>query len=126
VTAYEGVLDEPLPSSIEGIVDVLTAVPPYVPTGELRFLPRDVRQHEPVEALDGGADGTEVLAEVVRRSPRWLRAGGHIVLEFGGDQADVLAAVLHAAGFDAPEILRDAENDPRGIVARLAGRAQPA
>jgi len=62
-----------------------------------------------------------VLAEIVRRSPRWLRPGGFVILELGGDQADVVAPIARAAGFDEPEILRDAEDDPRGIVARLAG-----
>jgi len=124
VDASVGVLDEPLPVAIEGAVDVLTAVPPYVPTGELRFLPRDVQEHEPVAALDGGADGTEVLAEIVRRSPRWLRTGGALVLELGGDQADLLEPELRAAGFDTPDVLRDAEDDPRGIVARLASRGR--
>jgi len=124
VDASVGVLDEPLPVAIEGAVDVLTAVPPYVPTGELRFLPRDVQEHEPVAALDGGAEGTEVLAEIVRRSPRWLRTGGALVLELGGDQADLLGPELRAAGFDTPDVLRDAEDDPRGIVARLASRGR--
>jgi release factor glutamine methyltransferase len=123
VDAYQGVLDEPLPSALKAAVDVLTAVPPYVPTSELRFLPRDVREREPAAALDGGADGTEVLAEIVRRSPRWLRPGGRLVLELGGEQASALEPVLRTAGFDAPDLLRDPEDDPRGIVARLA---QPA
>jgi len=120
VDARVGRLDEPLPASLEGTADVLTAVPPYVPTDQLRFLPRDVQAHEPRSALDGGPDGTEVLAEIVRRSPRWLRPGGSLVLELGGDQADAVAPIAREAGFDEPEILRDAEDDPRGIVVRLA------
>jgi release factor glutamine methyltransferase len=120
VDARVGRLDQPLPASLGGTADVLTAVPPYVPTDQLRFLPRDVQGHEPRSALDGGPDGTEVLAEIVRRSPRWLRPGGFLVLELGGDQADVVAPIARAAGFDEPEILRDADDDPRGIVARRA------
>src|SRR5262245_3749117 len=81
VDASQGSLDEPLPGSLEGLVDVITAVPPYVPTGELGFLPRDVQAHEPLAALDGGPDGTDVLVEIVRRSPPWLRPGGTLFLE---------------------------------------------
>jgi release factor glutamine methyltransferase len=125
VDAFEGVLDEPLPDDIEGVVDVLTAVPPYVPSGELRFLPRDVQEHEPMAALDGGADGTDVLIEVVRRSPRWLRPGGSLLLELGGVQTVILGPALHEAGFDEPEILSDAEGDARGLRARRP-RDQPA
>jgi release factor glutamine methyltransferase len=120
VDARVGRLDDPLPASLEGTVDVLTAVPPYVPTDQLRFLPRDVQEHEPRAALDGGEDGTDVLAEIVRRSPRWLRPGGSVILELGGDQAVALAPIARTAGFGEPEVLRDAEDDPRGIVARLA------
>ena len=118
VEVFAGFLDEPLPRSLEGRVDVLTAVVPYVPTDELRLLPRDVRAFEPRLALDGGVDGTDVLAEVVRRSPRWLRPGGWLLLELGGDQAEQLGGPLDDAGFETPEVLVDEEGDPRAICAR--------
>jgi release factor glutamine methyltransferase len=119
VDARVGRLDEPLPATLEGTADVLTAVPPYVPTAELRFLPRDVQRHEPRRALDGGEDGIDTLTEIVRRAPRWLRPAASLLLELGGDQAEALAPVLLATGFDRPDVLRDAEGDARGIVARL-------
>jgi len=122
VDAHVGHLDDPLPAFLEGSVDVLTAVAPYVPTREIRLLPRDVQRHEPRTALDGGEDGTDTLAEIVRRSPRWLGPGGHMLLELGGDQADAVGAVALAVGFDRREVLRDAEGDPRGIVARWSAR----
>ena len=75
VEVFEGSLDEPLPAVLERTVDVMTAVVPYVPTDALRLLPRDVQAFEPRLALDGGTDGTDLLAEVVRRAPRWLRQG---------------------------------------------------
>jgi release factor glutamine methyltransferase len=121
VEAFEGSLDEPLPASLQGSVDVLTAVPPYVPTDELRLLPRDVLRYEPRAALDGGPDGTELLVEVVRRSGRWLRPGGTVALELGGDQATTVRRALLASGFDEPEVLRDTEGDLRGILARRHG-----
>ncbi len=118
VEVFAGSLDEPLPGSLEGRVDVLTAVVPYVPTDELRLLPRDVREYEPRLALDGGIVGTDLLAEVVRRSPRWLRPGGWLLLELGGDQAERLSSSLHDAGFETPEVLADEEGDARAICAR--------
>jgi release factor glutamine methyltransferase len=118
VDVFAGFLDEPLPRSLEVRVDVLTAVVPYVPTDELRLLPRDVRAFEPRLALDGGVDGTRLLAEVVRRSPRWLRPGGWVLLELGGDQAEQLGGSLDDAGFETPEVLLDEEGDPRAICAR--------
>ena len=59
--------------------------------------------------------------EQVASHRRLLRPGGSLVLELGGDQADVVAPIARAAGFDEAQILRDAEDDPRGILARLAG-----
>src|SRR5918999_5389638 len=60
VRALVGDLDEPLPPSLRGSVDVMTAVVPYVPTEELHLLPRDVFANEPRRALDGGPRGTTV------------------------------------------------------------------
>jgi len=123
VDARAGRLDEPLPRSLKGTVDVLTAVPPYVPSDEIRFLPRDVQRHEPRAALDGGEHGIDTLTEIARLGPRWLRPGGTLLLELGGDQPGALTPIVLAAGYDRVETLRDAEGDPRGIVARSA---QPA
>ena len=110
--------DEPLPQELEARVDVLTAVVPYVPTGELRFLPRDVQAFEPVLALDGGADGTDLLREVATRAPRWLSHGGWLFLELGGDLADRIGRLLAEGGFTDVEVLRDEEGDERGIRGR--------
>lgn len=119
VEVLEGFLDEPLPRELEHRVDVLTAVVPYVPTGSLRLLPRDVQTFEPRLALDGGLDGTALLAEVARRSVRWLAPGGWLLLELGGDQAEPIGRLLREHGFEDVEVLADEAGDPRAICARL-------
>ena len=119
IAVLEGHLDEPLPVELEGSVDVIAAVVPYVPTEDLRLLPRDVREFEPRSALDGGKEGTDLLTEVVSRSPRWLRPGGWLLLELGGRQAELLAAPLDQRGFERAEVMRDEEGDPRAICTRL-------
>jgi release factor glutamine methyltransferase len=118
IDALVGSLDEPLPHELEGRVDVLTAVVPYVPTGELRFLPRDVQAFEPVAALDGGPEGTDLLRDVASLAPRWLRPGGRILLELGGDQAVPIGRLLAELGFGEVEVLRDEDDDARGICGR--------
>ena len=119
VEARLGDLDDPLPSSIEHEVDVMTAVTPYVPSEELHLLPCDVRAFEPLRALDGGPGGVEVLERVVHRSARWLRPGGAVLLEIGGDQAHDLTATLTAAGFSGIGVHRDADGGDRAIEARF-------
>jgi len=124
VEVFHGYLDDPLPREFEHRVDVVTAVVPYVPTDSLRLLPRDVQAFEPRLALDGGVDGTELLVEVVRRSPRWLRPGGWLLLELGGDEADPIGRLLHDSGFEGLDVMADEEGDPRAICARL-GTSSP-
>jgi release factor glutamine methyltransferase len=127
VEAYEGFLDEPVPRSFERQVDVMAAVAPYVPTGELHLLPRDVRTFEPRLALDGGIDGTDTLIEVVRRCTRWLKPGGWLLLELGGVQAESVGDRLHQTGFEGSDEMTDADGDPRAICAQLgtAGAVDP-
>ncbi|HZB00949.1 MAG TPA: HemK/PrmC family methyltransferase [Actinomycetota bacterium] len=118
-----GDLDEPLPRSLVGRVDVMTAVVPYVPHEELHLLPRDVVAHEPRLALDGGTRGTVALARVTPASARWLRPGGHVLLELGGDQAAEVATMLEEAGLTGISVHRDDDGQDRAIEAR---RAEPA
>jgi release factor glutamine methyltransferase len=115
VDALLGDLDAPLPRELRGRVDVLTAVTPYVPTDELRLLPRDVVAFEPRAVLDGGVDGTLVQDRVVRAAPAWLRRGGHALIELGGDQASSIAAAMDDAGFVGIRIHQDEDGDDRWI-----------
>ena len=62
---YEGDLYEPLPAALRGRVDLLVANAPYVPTEAIALMPPEARLHEPLVALDGGADGLDVARRVV-------------------------------------------------------------
>lgn len=123
VDAFLGDLDEPLPAGLAGTVDVVTAVAPYVPSDQLRYLPRDARDHEPRSALDGGTAGLDVLARVVPAAVRLLRPGGHLVVEVGGDQDRALAPLLTSAGMGEPERWTDEDGDLRAL--RLTRRPRP-
>jgi release factor glutamine methyltransferase len=118
VDALAGDLDEPLPAALRERVDVITAVVPYVPTEELHLLPRDVLANEPRAALDGGPSGTGVLTRAAEAAARWLRPGGRVLLELGGDQADELAVTLANVGLTGIQVHRDDEDQARSIEAR--------
>ncbi|MQA84646.1 MAG: putative protein N(5)-glutamine methyltransferase [Streptosporangiales bacterium] len=79
--AYVGDLYGPLPATLRGRVDVLVVNAPYVPTEAVGLLPPEARVHEPRVALDGGADGLDVLRRVIAAAPPWLAPGGHLLVE---------------------------------------------
>jgi release factor glutamine methyltransferase len=116
-----GDLDDPIPDELVGRVDVMTAVPPYVPDDALHLLPRDVRDFEPTRALDGGRHGLQVVARTVDRSTRWLAPGGRLVVEVGGSQFDPVSHLLTVAGYDTIEVLDDGDGDPRAVCGRFVG-----
>ena len=118
VHALVGNLDQPLPPSFVGRVDVMTAVVPYVPTEELHLLPRDALANEPRRALDGGPRGTTVLVQAAEGAARWLRPGGTVLLEIGGDQAGEMTVTLADAGLREIRVHRDDEGRDRAIDAR--------
>lgn len=119
VRALVGNLDEPLPPWWRRRVDVMTAVVPYVPTEELHLLPRDVLANEPRRALDGGWRGTTVLAQAAEAAARWLRPGGSVLLELGGDQAGEMTTILADDGLSEIRVHRDGDGQDRAIEARL-------
>ncbi len=119
VEAFEGFLDDPLPTELGRTVDVMTAAAPYVPTDSIRLLPRDVQAYEPRLALDGGTEGSDLMVEIVRRSTRWLKHGGRLLLELGGEQADPIGRMLREVGFEPADVMADDAGDARAICARL-------
>jgi release factor glutamine methyltransferase len=106
----------------DGSFDVVTAVPPYVPTDELRLLPADVQRYEPRAALDGGADGLDVARRVVSAAARLLAPGGWLLIELGGDQDEALTPELAPSRFGSAESWRDEDGDLRGLAAQALSR----
>jgi release factor glutamine methyltransferase len=119
VEVYLGDLFAPLPRSLEGHVDVVVGVVPYVPRLTLPLLPRDTFDFESPLSYDGGPDGTGILRRVLTDSPRFLRSGGALLLELGGEQADALGADLARLGYAGVTVLLDEDRDVRGIEATL-------
>jgi release factor glutamine methyltransferase len=117
VEAFHGDLFAPLPGGLGAAVDVVTGVVPYVPAGELGLLQRDTFAFESAVAYDGGRDGCDVLRRVIAESPRLVRPGGALLLELGGDQADVLAPHLAHHGYAGIRVLHDEDGDIRGLEA---------
>jgi release factor glutamine methyltransferase len=118
VDALIGNLADPLPPSLRGRINVMTAVVPYVPTEELHLLPRDVLANEPGSALDGGPRGTTLLIQAAQAAARWLRPGGTVLLELGGDQAPAMTTILTDLGLSEIRVHTDDDGQDRAIEAR--------
>ncbi len=81
VTLLEGDLLAP----VSGPIDILVSNPPYIPSAHLAALPREIRDHEPRVALDGGEDGITVIERLIRQAKYKLRPGGAMFVEIGWD-----------------------------------------
>ncbi|MFE3492904.1 putative protein N(5)-glutamine methyltransferase [Streptomyces sp. NPDC059175] len=95
---HEGDLFAALPGALRGRVDLLAANVPYVPTGEVGLLPAEARVHEPLVALDGGADGLDVLRRVTAGARQWLAPGGCLLFETGERQAAAAVEAVERSG----------------------------
>jgi release factor glutamine methyltransferase len=82
---------------IETHVDLLVANLPYVRSADLASLQPEVRDFEPIAALDGGPDGLKQIRRLLRQAPHYLSPGGALCLEFGDGQAREVEEVSRAA-----------------------------
>jgi len=112
---FEGDLFEALPDTLRGRIDVLLANVPYVPTDDVALMPPEAREHEVRVALDGGADGLDVLRRVTAAAPDWLARGGHLLVETSDRQ--VPTAVEAFAGL-AARVVTDADDDATVVIGR--------
>jgi release factor glutamine methyltransferase len=87
--------------------DLITANPPYIPTAELSELPLDVRGFEPQLALDGGADGLDLVRAIAEQAQQHLTPGGLLALEICADQGARATELLRERGFVDVELARD-------------------
>jgi release factor glutamine methyltransferase len=102
--------------------ELVTANPPYIPSAELAELAPDIREFEPRLALDGGADGLDVLRAIVAGAARHLEAGGVLALEVGHDQAARVVALLESAGYGDVRVQRDYAGHERVVSAVAPAR----
>ena len=95
---YEGDLFAPLPASLRGRAAIVICNAPYVPAGEIAFMPAEARVHEARMALNGGPDGLAVMRRACAGAPRWLAPGGTLLVETSGRQATEMAGAMTRAG----------------------------
>jgi len=115
VTFFQGDLFAAVPEG--ATFDVIVSNPPYVKTGDLATLQREV-QKEPRAALDGGADGLDLIRRVVSDGLPRLKPGGLLALEIGDEQGDAVREIMTRAGCRDVRIEKDLARHDRIALGR--------
>ncbi len=100
-----------------GLFDAILSNPPYIPTAVIGGLQREVRDCEPILALDGGEDGLDTVRRIIKEAPVHLRDGGFILMEIGHDQGGAAAGLAADAGLCEIQIIKDLSGHDRILSA---------
>lgn len=106
-------------AALTGPFDLMISNPPYVRSAEIAGLAPEVRDHDPLPALDGGADGLDAYRVLIPQAAQLLAPGGALVLEIGQGQGEDIRRLLTAAGFIGEH---RGKADLAGVTRAVAGR----
>ena len=116
VRIEQGDLGSPVPATAMGRLDLVVSNPPYVPTAVLAEIPREVADFEPALALDGGADGNDILRRLLPWTAKALRPGGGFAFELHETCLDAAAELARQTGFHQVRIVDDLAGRPRVLT----------
>lgn len=106
--AVEGtVIKSDLFSNIEGKYDIILSNPPYIKSADIEGLMLEVKEYEPMLALDGFLDGLFFYRRIIDEAGKYLNAKGRIIFEIGCEQFEAVSSLLADAGFTAIELIKD-------------------
>ena len=108
-----------LVEGIEGWFDLIISNPPYIASDDVKTLDREVRDHDPIAALDGGADGLAFYQQIAVGAAKLLNPNGLVAVEIGFDQRVNVAAIFVEAGFFELSFHKDLGGRPRALIFAL-------
>lgn len=104
--------------NIDGKFDVIVSNPPYIATNKIDSLEPEVKDYDPIGALDGGEDGLYFYQKIITEAPKYLKLGGSILFEIGYDEKDAVSKLLEENGFTDIEVIKDYAGLDRVVKAR--------
>ena len=104
-------------SNVPEKFDMICSNPPYIPSGEISSLMREVKDYEPRLALDAGKDGLRFYRKIAKEAPSHLNDNGTLILEIGCEQADDVKRILAGAGFEDIRVMKDYSGLDRIVAA---------
>lgn len=105
-------------AGIEGTYDMIVSNPPYIKTGDIDGLMPEVKNYDPITALDGGEDGLDYYRSIASEAAAHLNDNGALFLEIGFDQGADVKGLLESAGFKEIKIIQDYGGNDRVVSAR--------
>ena len=112
---YCGDLFEAVPQGMR--FDIIVSNPPYIPSAVIDTLMPEVKEHEPMSALDGDADGLKFYREIIKNANKFLTEKGQIFFEIGCEQGAEVSALLLQNGFENVRVLKDLAGLDRVVCA---------
>lgn len=100
-------LESDLFTKVEGRCDIIVSNPPYIRSDVIPNLMPEVRDYEPMMALDGTEDGLFFYREITKKAKDYLNRGGMLYYEIGCDQAEEVCAIMETEGFREIEVVKD-------------------
>ena len=100
---------------------MIVSNPPYIPASEIEGLEPEVRDHDPLMALDGGDDGLDFYRIIAEQAPDHMKPGAWLLLEIGYDQGETVPDLIRKTGrfMDSIEVFKDLAGNDRVVAARL-------
>ena len=111
-------IESDLFNDISGRFSMILSNPPYIRSSEIAGLQDEVRLYDPVEALDGRADGLYFYRRIIAESPAYLEDGGYLLFEIGHDQAADVTEMMRGQGFDEIHVKKDLAGLDRVVYGR--------
>ena len=103
---------------LDGPFDLAVANPPYIPSGDIPALMAEVREHDPMAALDGGPDGLSAYRRIAETAARVMTPGAPLLLELGAGQAADVSAIFEGEGWIVEGVLPDLGGVDRCLIVR--------
>ena len=100
--------------------DMIVSNPPYIVSSVIGSLMEEVRDHEPLMALDGGTDGLDFYRRIVPESVDHLNPGGWLIVEIGYDQGDLVRSMFVDHQYKDVDVIRDLGGNDRVVLGRKA------
>lgn len=106
-------------SQIHEKYDIIVSNPPYIPTSVIEGLMEEVKEYEPMLALDGKEDGLYFYRQIIAKASEYLTREGMIFFEIGHDQGEAVARLMNDYGFDQVKIEKDLSGLDRVVYGKL-------